>query len=128
MLRRISGQVRYRSVSRCDLCPRDRVLLGLRYSCLTGWRGGTCRDENRGMKIGRVLVEILLVTRDFILQKDLDTGVFGHVAYTSDYIVRTSKCLNDWCLIRLEADSHERRLSELSNRAYIAPPPPPEKQ
>ncbi|KAK1990590.1 hypothetical protein LX36DRAFT_592292, partial [Colletotrichum falcatum] len=44
----------------------------------------------------------------FTLRDDLDTRVFGHVA--------------DWCLIRLKADAHERRLSELSNRVYIGPP------
>ncbi|KAK2051392.1 hypothetical protein LY76DRAFT_675399 [Colletotrichum caudatum] len=27
--------------------------------------------------------------------------------------------LSDWCLIRLKAESHERRLSDLSNRVYI---------
>ncbi|KAK1948794.1 hypothetical protein LY78DRAFT_595157, partial [Colletotrichum sublineola] len=44
----------------------------------------------------------------FALRNALDTRVFGQVA--------------DWCLIRLKADSHERRLSELSNRVYIGPP------
>ncbi|KAK2055221.1 hypothetical protein LY76DRAFT_195781 [Colletotrichum caudatum] len=43
------------------------------------------------------------------------TRVLGHVAYTSRYEVGSLKFLSDWCLIRLEADSHERTLSELSN-------------
>ncbi|KAK1969321.1 hypothetical protein LY78DRAFT_630161 [Colletotrichum sublineola] len=47
----------------------------------------------------------------FALRNALDTRVFGQVA--------------DWCLIRLKADFHERRLSELSNRVYIAPPQSP---
>ncbi|KAK2024538.1 hypothetical protein LX32DRAFT_675956 [Colletotrichum zoysiae] len=50
---------------------------------------------------------------------DVMYRIIGEVAYTSDYVVRTSECLSDWCLIRLEDDSHERRLSDLPNRVYI---------
>ncbi|KAK1990334.1 hypothetical protein LX36DRAFT_664318 [Colletotrichum falcatum] len=47
----------------------------------------------------------------FILREDLDTQVFSHVVYTSNYV----------CLIWLEADSHEGPLSKLSNFVYISP-------
>ncbi|CCF34964.1 hypothetical protein CH063_00192 [Colletotrichum higginsianum] len=55
----------------------------------------------------------------FYRRTSLSSRIIGEVAYTSDYVVRTSKCLSDWCLIRLKADSHERRLSDVSNRVYI---------
>ncbi|KAK2006682.1 hypothetical protein LZ32DRAFT_611027 [Colletotrichum eremochloae] len=85
-----------------------------------------CHQE-RGSRLGKVTIcqqevrETDRLLQHFTLREALDTRVFGHVEYTSDYVVRTSKCLSDWCLIRLKADSHERRLSELSNHVYIGP-------
>ncbi|CCF32512.1 hypothetical protein CH063_04888 [Colletotrichum higginsianum] len=67
--------------------------------------------ERRSSKITAYQQDIRETDRllqQFTLRNALDTRVFGHVA--------------DWCLIRLKADAHERRLSELSNRVYIGPP------
>ncbi|KAK1993612.1 hypothetical protein LX36DRAFT_661359 [Colletotrichum falcatum] len=79
------------------------------------------RRVNNAAAYRQDMLETDRLLQYFIRRKDLNTRVFGHVAYASDYAVRTSGFLSDWCLIRLEADSHERRLSELSNRVYIGP-------
>ncbi|KAK6225732.1 hypothetical protein QIS74_01779 [Colletotrichum tabaci] len=63
--------------------------------------------------------EISAVLQHFTLREALEARILGDVTYASEYAVGSSGLLSDWCLIRLRADSHERRLSELSNRVYI---------
>lgn len=63
--------------------------------------------------------DVSAVLQQFTLREGLETRILGEVAYASEYAVGSLGSLSDWCLIRLKADSHERRLSELSNRVYI---------
>ncbi|KDN61741.1 hypothetical protein CSUB01_10814 [Colletotrichum sublineola] len=103
---------------------RDDLIEGLRREEAKGEPYNQGDNKPRSDKIAtyqQAILETDRLLQNFILREDLDTRVFGYVAYASDYVVRTSKCLSDWCLIRLEAESHERRLSELSNRVYIGP-------
>ncbi|CCF42487.1 hypothetical protein CH063_12468 [Colletotrichum higginsianum] len=86
---------------------------------------GECYDnegDRRSAKLARYQ-QTIAKTESFLQyfahRKALETRVFGHVAYAREYAVQDSKFLSDWCLIRLKADSHERRLSELSNRVYV---------
>ncbi|WQF82059.1 Putative peptidase S1, PA clan [Colletotrichum destructivum] len=96
----------------------------LKYQSVKVLRGeGKAEGESHDDKIitecQRNVNEISAVLQHFTLREALEARVLGDVAYASEYAVGSSGHLSDWCLIRLRADSHERRLSELSNRVYI---------